>query len=100
MAQESGEGGRLLEQLALVAPGTPLREGFERILRGRTGALVVLGQNKIINQISTGGFPWTSAYTPTALRELAKMDGAIVLDVGRPSRTGSRSRGSSGPGST
>ena len=47
---------RLLEYLAMMAPGTPLRDGFERILRGRTGALVVLGRNKIISQISTGGF--------------------------------------------
>ena len=61
-----------------MAPGTPLREGFERILRGRTGALVVLGQNRTINQISTGGFALDVPYTPTALRELAKMDGAIV----------------------
>lgn len=77
---------RLLDYLALVAPGTPLREGFERIVRGRTGALVVLGQNKIINQISTGGFTLDVDYSATALRELAKMDGAIVLDweIDRP----------------
>ncbi len=80
MAHEIDHGRRLLDYLALVAPGTPLREGFERILRGRTGALVVLGQNKIINQISTGGFSLDVGYTATALRELAKMDGAIVLD--------------------
>ncbi|HMA46803.1 MAG TPA: DNA integrity scanning protein DisA, partial [Frankiaceae bacterium] len=29
--------------LAAVAPGTPLRDGLERILRGNTGGLVVLG---------------------------------------------------------
>ena len=29
--------------LARVAPGTHLRDGLERILRGRTGALIVLG---------------------------------------------------------
>ena len=29
--------------LAAVAPGGELRDGLERILRGRTGALVVLG---------------------------------------------------------
>ncbi len=63
-----------------MAPGTPLRDGFERILRGRTGALVVLGRNKVINEVCTGGFHLDVPYTPTALRELAKMDGAIVLD--------------------
>src|SRR5512133_3079225 len=71
---------RLLDYLAMMAPGTPLRDGFERILRGRTGALVVLGRNKIISQISTGGFALDVIYTPTALRELAKMDGAIIFD--------------------
>jgi diadenylate cyclase len=71
---------RLLDYLAMMAPGTPLRDGFERILRGRTGALLVLGENKIISHISTGGFALDVAYTPTALRELAKMDGAIIFD--------------------
>ena len=37
--------------LAQVAPGTELRDGLERILRGNTGALIVLGQDKIINTI-------------------------------------------------
>ncbi|MGL5406715.1 MAG: DNA integrity scanning diadenylate cyclase DisA [Propionibacteriaceae bacterium] len=63
----------------LVAPGTPLREGLERIVSGRTGALVVLGSNKVVQQISTGGFGIDVEFTPTALRELAKMDGALVL---------------------
>ena len=46
----------LLDHLARMAPGTPLRDGFERILRGRTGALVVLGSNRVVAAISTGGF--------------------------------------------
>ncbi len=29
--------------LATVAPGTALRDGLERIVRGNTGALIVLG---------------------------------------------------------
>ena len=80
MALHTDQRRRMLECLATMAPGTTLREGFERILRARTGALIVLGQNKIISQISTGGFPLDIAYSPTALRELAKMDGAIVCD--------------------
>ena len=80
MASDPDQHRRLLEYLAMMAPGTPLRDGFERILRGRTGALVVLGRNKIISQISTGGFALDVVYTPTALRELAKMDGAIIFD--------------------
>jgi diadenylate cyclase len=73
--------GDLLDHLARMAPGTPLRDGFERILRGRTGGLVVLGQNRVIRSISTGGFPLDVPFSPTALRELAKMDGAIVIDA-------------------
>ncbi|MGH3496601.1 MAG: DNA integrity scanning diadenylate cyclase DisA [Nocardioidaceae bacterium] len=63
-----------------VAPGTTLREGLERILRGRTGALIVLGHDRTVESISTGGFTLDMPFTATGLRELAKMDGAIILD--------------------
>nr|WP_223158409.1 DNA integrity scanning diadenylate cyclase DisA [Yimella sp. cx-51] len=69
------------DTLALVAPGTVLREALERILRGRTGALIVLGHDAVVEQISTGGFPMDIELTATRLRELAKMDGAIVVDT-------------------
>ena len=81
MAPNGDQRGGLFEHLARMAPGTPLRDGFERILRGRTGALVVLGRNAVIDAISTGGFALDVPFTATALRELAKMDGAIVLDL-------------------
>lgn len=68
--------------LAAVAPGTELREGLERILRGRTGALVVVGEGDLVDEISTGGFHLNVPFTATALRELAKMDGAILLSKG------------------
>src|SRR5919107_5462349 len=71
---------RLRATLASIAPGTPLRDGLERILRGRTGALIVLGHDKIVDTISTGGFTLDVPFTATGLRELAKMDGAIILD--------------------
>jgi diadenylate cyclase len=80
VALESSPRDHLLEYLRLLAPGTPLRDGLERILRGRTGALVVLGNSRAVQQISTGGFELSVPYTATALRELAKMDGAIILD--------------------
>lgn len=76
---------RMLQALAAVAPGTELRDGLERILRGRTGALIVLGSDKLVDQISTGGFPIDIEFSATRLRELAKMDGAIVVtrDISR-----------------
>jgi diadenylate cyclase len=66
--------------LARVSPGTELRDGLERILRGRTGALIVLGHDRGVDAISTGGFPLDIDFTATRLRELSKMDGAIVID--------------------
>jgi diadenylate cyclase len=71
---------RLRSTLANIAPGTSLRDGLERILRGRTGALIVLGSDKTVDSISTGGFFLDVPFTSTGLRELAKMDGAIILD--------------------
>jgi diadenylate cyclase len=66
--------------LAAVAPGRPLRDGLERILRGRTGALIVLGHDATVESICSGGFVLDVEFLPTRLRELAKMDGAIVVD--------------------
>ena len=90
MAPDPEQRTRELEYLARLAPGTPLRDGFERILRGRTGALVVLGDTPEVIGLCTGGFVLDVPYTPTALRELAKMDGAIVItsDLSRIVRAG------------
>ena len=69
----------LRETLGRLAPGTALRDGLERILRGRTGALIVLGYDDTVDAICDGGFALDVAYAPTRLRELSKMDGAVVL---------------------
>src|SRR3712207_5144310 len=69
----------LRANLALMAPGTALRDGLERILRGRTGALIVLGYDAVVESICTGGFPLDVEFSSTRLRELCKMDGAVVL---------------------
>ncbi len=65
--------------LATVAPGTWLRDGLERILRGNTGALVVIGWDRTVEMLCTGGFPLDVEFSATRLRELCKMDGAVVL---------------------
>jgi diadenylate cyclase len=64
-----------------MAPGTALRDGLERILRGNTGALIVLGCDQAVRDICSGGFALDVAFSATRLRELAKMDGALVLDA-------------------
>lgn len=66
--------------LAAVAPGTELRDGLERILRGRTGALIVLGHDRTVESICSGGFALDVDFSATRLRELAKMDGAVIVD--------------------
>lgn len=66
--------------LAVVAPGTALRDGLERIVRGNTGALIVLGSDPVVEEICSGGFVLDAEFSATRLRELAKMDGAIVLN--------------------
>jgi diadenylate cyclase len=71
---------RLLEVLRQVAPGTALRPGLERILRANTGALIVLGSPPQVEALFTGGFQIDVPFTAQRLSELAKMDGALVLD--------------------
>ncbi len=69
----------LRSTLAAVAPGTALRDGLERILRGNTGALIVLGYDKAVEALSTGGFTLDVDFSAQRLRELSKMDGAVVV---------------------
>jgi diadenylate cyclase len=69
----------LLEALRLVAPGTTLREGIDRILQAKMGALVVIGDGPQVLNICSGGFLLDAEYSPQRLSELAKMDGAIIL---------------------
>lgn len=70
----------LRDALIALAPGTDLREGLERILRGRTGAIVVLGFGPIVEALCSGGFELDVDFSPSRLRELAKMDGAVVVE--------------------
>lgn len=81
-ANNKGLDERLRATLAAVAPGTALRDGLERILRGRTGALIVLGWDERVRELCTGGFELDVDFSSTRLRELAKMDGAIVCGSG------------------
>ncbi|MGM9929596.1 MAG: DNA integrity scanning diadenylate cyclase DisA [Bacillus sp. (in: firmicutes)] len=68
------------EILQLVSPGTPLRDGIDNVLRANTGGLIVVGFNEKVKAIVEGGFTIGCPFSPSALYELAKMDGAIVLN--------------------
>lgn len=78
----------LFGALSLVAPGTPLRDGLQRVLQSGRGALIIIGDGPEVLNICSGGFLLDAAFSPQRLSELAKMDGAIILasDVGRIAR--------------
>ncbi len=70
----------ILEVISRVTPGTKLREGVFNILDGGKGGLIVVGLSDEIKKMVDGGFLIDCDYTPERLFELAKMDGAIILD--------------------
>jgi diadenylate cyclase len=70
----------MVEALAAVAPGRPLREGVDRIILANKGALIVVGDTPEVLAICSGGLLIDAEYTPQRLSELAKMDGAIILN--------------------
>ena len=70
-----------LDVLRSLAPGTPLRRAVELILSQDSGALIVLGYGPDIEAICSGGFHLEgAAFSPARLAELAKMDGAVIID--------------------
>ena len=59
----------------------PIRDGLERILQSREGALIVLGSNPELRCISVDGLHIASdSFDAARLAEVAKMDGAIIID--------------------
>lgn len=71
---------KITEILRKIAPGTPIRNGLDNILKARTGALLLFTDNEeYIKQLVDGGFYINEEYSSSKLYELAKMDGAIVL---------------------
>lgn len=68
--------------LVLLAPGTELREGMERIIRAGRGALLVVGWTPEVERLVSDGFVIDIEATAERIAELAKMDGAVMLDAG------------------
>ncbi len=71
---------RLLRSLDVVAPGGALREGIDNIVHARTGALIVVAEPSDISHLLSGGIKLDIDYSPAMLYQVAKMDGAIVLN--------------------
>lgn len=78
-SKKSGEP-MVSEVLQFIAPGTPIREGIDNVLRANTGGLIVIGYNEKVKSLVDGGFAINCPCTPSYLYELAKMDGAIILN--------------------
>src|SRR5881227_1518901 len=78
---ESRQEPRLVKALEMVAPGTALREGIDSVLHARTGGLLVIGEPEELSFLFSGGLKIEVDYTPPLLFQLAKMDGAIVLNA-------------------
>ena len=79
MVKPRGNEESLLSFLRLISPGTPLGQALEIILQAETGGLIVVGDIPKVLEVIEGGFEVDCRLTPTALAELAKMDGAIIL---------------------
>jgi diadenylate cyclase len=70
-----------VKALEMVAPGTAVREGIENILHARTGGLIVIGEPEELSFLFSGGIKLDVDYSPALLYQVAKMDGAIVLNA-------------------
>src|SRR5213592_1878687 len=77
---ESRQEPRLVKALEMVAPGTALREGIDNILHAHTGGLITIGDPEELSFLFSGGIKLDIDYTPALLYQVAKMDGAIVLN--------------------
>lgn len=72
---------RLLEAVRRIAPGTELRQGIDDIISSREGALIVIGEPSELSFLFSGGIRLDQPFTPQLLYELAKMDGAIIVNA-------------------
>src|SRR6187399_2802116 len=72
---------RLVKALEMVAPGTAVREGIDNIVHARTGGMIVIADPDELSFLFSGGIKIDVDYTPPLLYQVAKMDGAIVLNA-------------------
>jgi diadenylate cyclase len=71
---------RLLEALTRIAPGSELRQAIDDIILSHEGALIVIGDPAALSFLYSGGIRLDQPFTPQLLYELAKMDGAIIVN--------------------
>src|SRR5687767_13258470 len=78
---ESRQEPRLVKAREMVAPETSLREGIDHILHAQTGGLILVGDPDELSFLYSGGIKLDVDYTPALLYQVAKMDGAIILNA-------------------
>src|SRR5213596_503382 len=72
---------KVLSAVARIAPGTELRQAIDDVIRSREGALIVIGEPNDLAFLLSGGIRLDQSFTPQFLYELAKMDGAIIVNT-------------------
>ncbi|HET7129416.1 MAG TPA: DNA integrity scanning diadenylate cyclase DisA [Gaiellaceae bacterium] len=72
---------QLLAAIEKIAPGTPLRQAVDDVIRSHEGALIVVGDPQELAFLCSGGLKLDAPFRPQLLYELAKMDGAIIVDT-------------------
>jgi diadenylate cyclase len=80
-SEDARDDRKLLAAISRVAPGTELRQGLDDIIRANEGALIVIGDPSELSFLFSGGMRLDQPFTPQLLYELAKMDGAIILNT-------------------
>src|SRR6476619_1311179 len=73
---------KILAAVGRIAPGTALRSAIDDIIRSREGALIVIGEPNELAFLFSGGIKLEVPFTPQLLYEVAKMDGAIIVNAG------------------
>jgi diadenylate cyclase len=71
----------LLAAIKTIAPGTPVRQAVDDVIRSHEGALIVIGDPQELAFLYSGGIRIDAPFRPQLLYELAKMDGAIIVDT-------------------
>jgi diadenylate cyclase len=71
----------LLAAIDKIAPGTPMRQAVDDVIRSHEGALIVVGDPNELSFLYSGGIRIDALFRPQLLYELAKMDGAIIVDT-------------------
>src|SRR5690242_9323688 len=72
---------QLLAAIKTIAPGTPFRQAVDDVIRSHEGALIVIGDPNELAFLYSGGIRLDAPFRPQLLYELAKMDGAIIVDT-------------------